>query len=113
VKNAMHLKALMRNLSKEYKVPAQAVLQNYMLERLLERISVSRYKDQFVIKGGFIITALAGIASRTTMDLDATVKALQLREQNLRTVFQEIISQDVGSNQSTGSGNEHIVMRRI
>jgi hypothetical protein len=60
---AMQLKAKIRNLALEKHIPAQAVLQNFMMERLLERVSVSQYKDQFVLKGGVLVAALVGISS--------------------------------------------------
>lgn len=59
MKNAMQLKAYVKNLAKEKKISAQIVLQNYMLERLLERISVSEYRDNFILKGGFLLVAMA------------------------------------------------------
>ena len=61
-----------KNLALKNKIPAQAVLQNFMLERLLERISVSKYKDIFILKGGMLIASMIGIGSRTTMDMDGT-----------------------------------------
>ena len=73
IKNAMSLKAYIKNKSIERNIPAQLVMQNYMLERLLERISISKYKNNFIIKGGFLISSIFGIDSRTTMDLDTTV----------------------------------------
>lgn len=73
-RNAMSLKALINNIAKENKISAQSVLQTYMLERLLERISVSEYKDNFILKGGMLISAMLGIDSRTTMDMDTTIK---------------------------------------
>lgn len=57
-RNAMSLKAIINNIAKENKVSAQSVLQTYMLERLLERISISKYKDNFIIKGGMLISAM-------------------------------------------------------
>lgn len=70
---AMQFKARIKNLALKNHVSAQSVLQNYMLERLLERISVSALKDRFVLKGGMLIASLVGIDSRTTMDMDATM----------------------------------------
>ena len=55
MKNAMQLKAIIKNMAKQKNISAQLVLQNYMLERLLERISVSKYRDNFILKGGFLI----------------------------------------------------------
>ena len=54
-RNPMSLKAIINNIAKENKVSAQSVLQTYMLERLLERISISKYKDNFILKGGMLI----------------------------------------------------------
>lgn len=67
--NTMSFKAIIKNIAKENKIAAQAVLQTYMLERLLERISISKYKDNFILKGGMLISAMLGIDSRTTMDI--------------------------------------------
>lgn len=88
--NIMSLKAKINNISKEKKVAPQSVLQTYMLERLLERISVSEYKDNFILKGGMLISAILGISSRSTMDMDATVKGFQLTEENVREILTEI-----------------------
>jgi predicted nucleotidyltransferase component of viral defense system len=87
---AMKLKAKINNLAKENKIPAQAVLQNYMLERLLERIALSKYKDKVILKGGMLIASMVGIDSRTTMDMDATLRGYPLSEELIRTAFTEI-----------------------
>ena len=60
MKNVMQLKAIVRNIAKEKRITAQLVLQNYMLERFLERVSVSDYQENFIIKGGFLIASLVG-----------------------------------------------------
>lgn len=74
----MQLKALLKDLSAKYGITPQATLQMYCLERLLDRIAVSRFRDHFVIKGGFLIASILGIGSRSTMDIDATVKGFPL-----------------------------------
>lgn len=74
MKNAMQLKAVVKNIAKEKKISAQLVLQNYMLERFLERVSVSEYRNNFIIKGGFLIASMVGLNSRATMDMDATTR---------------------------------------
>ena len=74
MKNAMQLKAQIKKLSKEKNISAQLVMQNYMLERLLERISLSQYKHNFILKGDFLISAIVGLDTRATMDLDTTIK---------------------------------------
>lgn len=87
---AMQLKARMKNLASNHHVSAQSVLQNFMLERLLERISSSNYKDMFILKGGMLIASLVGIDSRTTMDMDVTLRGYPLSEDKLHTALQEI-----------------------
>ena len=87
---AMQLKARIKNLAARNHIPAQAVLQNFMLERLLERISVSKYKNKVVLKGGMLISSMVGIHSRTTMDMDATLRGFALNEEAIREAFTEI-----------------------
>lgn len=91
MKNAMQLKAVVKNIAKEKKISAQLVLQNYMLERFLERVSVSDYQDNFIIKGGFLIASMIGLDSRATMDLDATIKRYPVSEDTLQKMIEEII----------------------
>lgn len=88
--NAMQLKALIKNIAKEKHISAQLVMQNFVLERLLERISVSRYQQNFILKGGFLIAAMVGLDTRATMDMDATIKGLPVNEQTIREMFDEI-----------------------
>lgn len=90
MKNAMQLKAIIKNLAKEKHISAQLVMQNFMLERLLERISVSEYQQNFILKGGFLIAAMVGLDTRATMDMDATIKGLTVNEQTVREMFEEI-----------------------
>ena len=94
-KNTMSLKATINNIAKENKVSAQSVLQTYMLERLLERISVSQYKDNFILKGGMLISAMLGIDSRTTMDIDTTIKGFELTKENVQNIMEEVCKIDL------------------
>lgn len=94
-KNVMSLKATVNNIAKKSKVSAQSVLQTYMLERLLERISVSKYKDNFILKGGMLISAMLGIDSRTTMDIDTTIKGFELTEENVKNIMEDVCSIDL------------------
>jgi predicted nucleotidyltransferase component of viral defense system len=87
---AMQLKDRIKNLALKNRVPAQAVLQNFMLERLLERISLSKYKDKLILKGGMLIASMVGINNRTTMDMDATLRGYPLSEITIREAFVEI-----------------------
>lgn len=75
-RNTNSFKAIINNIAKKDKIAAQAVLQTYMLERLLERISISKYRDNFILKGGLLISAMLGIDSRTTMVWIPRLKAL-------------------------------------
>lgn len=90
--NAMQLKAYIKKMATEKNISAQLVMQNYMLERLLERISVSRYKSNLILKGGFLISAIVGLDSRATMDLDTTIKGFDDTHDTVRGIFEEISS---------------------
>ena len=89
-KNPMQLKALIRNKAKENNISAQLVMQNYMMERLLERISLSEYKHNFILKGGFLIAAIVGLDTRATMDLDTTLKNYPLTHESISMIFENI-----------------------
>lgn len=84
MKNAMQLKAIMKKLAKENQISAQLVLQNYMLERFLERVSLSPYRDNYIIKGGFLISSMVGLNSRATMDMDATIKGYPVTQDSTK-----------------------------
>jgi len=88
----MQLKALIKKKSEENRITAQLVMQNYMMERLLERISLSKYKGNFILKGGFLIAAIVGLDSRATMDMDASIKGLTLNHESMQRIFKEICS---------------------
>lgn len=90
MKNAMQLKAFVKNLAKEKNISAQIVLQNYMLERLLERISASKYHDNFILKGGFLLAAMVGLDTRATMDMDATIKGLPVTKETISGMFSDV-----------------------
>lgn len=92
MKNAMQLKAAISKMAKEKHIPAQLVMQNYMLERLLERIAHSRYQGNFILKGGLLIASMVGLHSRATMDMDATIRNHPVNENSIKKMFEEIIS---------------------
>ena len=92
---AMSLKAKIRNLAKKKDISAQVVLQNYMFERFLERLSKSAYRDKFILKGGILIAALVGIDNRATMDMDTTIKNYPINVGSLRKAIKEICSINV------------------
>ena len=92
MKNAMQLKAHVNNMAKEAGIPTQALMQSYLLERLLERLSRSTWRDNIVIKGGVLISSLVGVSSRTTMDLDTTVRGFALTHDSAEKVFRDIMA---------------------
>lgn len=92
MKNAMQLKAIIKNIAKNKNISAALVLQNYMLERFLERVSLSRYHDNYIIKGGFLIASMVGLDSRATMDMDATTKGYPVNEEAIRKMVEDIIA---------------------
>ena len=98
MKNAMQLKALIKNFALDKEIMPQAVLQNYMLERLLERMSRSQYKDKFILKGGMLIAALIGIDIRTTMDMDATLKNMTLTKESVTKALNDIFTIQLSDN---------------
>lgn len=87
---AMSLKAKVRNIAKQKNIPAQVILQNYMFERLLVRLSVSTFKDKFVIKGGMLVASIVGLDNRATMDMDTTLKNLPLKPEAICNALQSI-----------------------
>ena len=88
--NAMSLKAKIRNIARQKNIPAQVVLQNYMFERLLVRLSASEYKDKFVLKGGMLVAAMVGLDNRATMDMDTTLKSLPLTPEAIHSALDNI-----------------------
>lgn len=92
---ATQLKALIRKISKDKKINAQILLRNYMLERLLERISMSKYKHNFILKGGMLIAAMVGINNRSTIDMDATIKGIPVSRETIKIIFDEILTVNV------------------
>jgi len=105
--NAMQFKAKIKNLALKNHIPAQAVLQNFMLERLLERISLSKYKDMVILKGGMLIASLVGISSRTTMDMDATLRGYPLSEETIREALSDICA--IQLDDEVTLGFDHVV----
>ena len=92
---AMSLKGRIRNYAKSNKIAAQVVLQNYMFECFLVRLSVSEYSEKFVVKGGLLIAAIVGLDTRSTMDLDTTIRNLPLTEEKIVEAITTICKIDV------------------
>ena len=92
IKTARQLKDLIRNLSREKSADAQLLMRNYMMERFLERISLSEYRDKFILKGGMLVAAMVGLDARSTMDLDATVKGANVNVDEIENLISAIVS---------------------
>lgn len=92
IKTSKQLKDLIRNLSKKNAADAQILMRNYMMERFLERISLSEYRDHFVLKGGMLVAAMVGLDTRSTMDMDATVKGFPVNEASVKDMVEKILA---------------------
>lgn len=95
INSPRQLKDLINNMAKKNNVTANSLLQNYMMERFLERISISPYKDNFILKGGFLISSIIGVDLRSTMDMDTTLKGLSVNRDTIENILNEIIAIDV------------------
>lgn len=98
IKNRDSLKAKASNLSNKTNIPNKYLIQNFMFEALLKRISVSKYKDKFIIKGGLLLSSIFGVNLRSTMDLDTTLKGLPLDKETITKVINDIININIGDN---------------
>ena len=92
INSPRQLKDWLRNKEKKDGIPANTLINYYMMERLLERIAASRYREMFIIKGGFLIASMIGVDLRSTMDLDTTVKGVVISEQTVRDMMTEIMA---------------------
>ena len=90
--NSMQLKAKLRNLSIEKNVDFNTLLRIYMYDRFVERLSNSKHSKNFVIKGGFYLSTLYGIESRSTMDIDTMFRNAKFDEKVLTNMFSDIIN---------------------
>ncbi len=90
------LKGQIRSFAEKRKLQPQEVLQMFLIERFLERLAKSSYKNIFILKGGFLISSMIGISERTTMDMDTTVTGINMEEDELERVIREILLIDVG-----------------
>jgi len=95
IKTATQLKAKIRNLSAGDSRKAQTLIRNYIMERFLARVALSRYRNNFILKGGMLVAAVVGLETRATMDIDTTVKSLKLDMENATEIIKEIIATEV------------------
>ena len=90
--NANSFKSKIKEIAKQKRILAQQVQQQYLLEQILKAIADSKYKDSFILKGGYLIGQIIGLDKRTTMELDVTLKGISLDEHTLMNIFNDIVS---------------------
>ena len=95
IKNARSLIDKSRTLAVKYNVTVNEILQNYMFERILERLSISKYKNNFILKGGMLLSSIMGIDTRTTMDMDTCIKGINLTDEKLYEVLNEVLNIEI------------------
>ena len=96
--SAQSVKDKLKNISREKNVDFNSVMRFYTYDRFVERLSKSKYKDNFILKGGFYLSKLFGLDNRSTMDIDTAIRKTKFTEENLIVMINEIISIDVGDN---------------
>ncbi|UJL45832.1 nucleotidyl transferase AbiEii/AbiGii toxin family protein [Virgibacillus sp. NKC19-16] len=92
MKSSRQLKDLIKNMAKEKDINSQILLRNYMLERLLERIALSDFRNNFILKGGMLVAAIVGVDMRSTIDMDATMKGFPLTKESIQRAINIILS---------------------
>ncbi|MBQ9325847.1 MAG: nucleotidyl transferase AbiEii/AbiGii toxin family protein [Clostridia bacterium] len=95
IRTATQLKAKVRNLSGSDSNKALMLIRNYFMQRFLERIAQSEYRDHFILKGGMLVASLVGLNTRATMDIDTTVKAVSLSQEDAIQMMKRIITVDI------------------
>ena len=96
--SAQAVKDKLRNISKEKNVDFNSVMRFYMYDRFVERLSKSEYKDNFILKGGFYLSALFEINNRSTMDIDMAIRQTEFTKENLVKMIDDIINIDINDN---------------
>ncbi|MDW7656942.1 MAG: nucleotidyl transferase AbiEii/AbiGii toxin family protein [Bacillota bacterium] len=92
IRTSRQLKALVRNRSNGDSTKAQIIIRNYVMERFLERLSLSIYREKLILKGGLLVSAIVGIENRSTMDIDATVVNFPLSLNDAKKIVEEVIT---------------------
>ena len=96
MKTPEQLKGIIRSMAEKKNLRAQEVLQMFLFERIIDRLAGSDYQKNFILKGGLLISSMLGISERTTMDMDTTVRGIQMDEAEITEVVKKILSIDVG-----------------
>lgn len=84
-----------KQLAKESGLTQLELYQRFMFERILERISVSKYNENFILKGGLLLSAMLGLNSRSTRDMDISIKGIDVSRENMLGILNEILSIDI------------------
>lgn len=98
IKTSRQLKDLIRNMAKGDSGKSQLLIRNYAMERFLERLVLSKYKDNFILKGGMLVSAMVGLDNRATMDIDTTIQNFPLDCENAKQIVEEIASITIDDN---------------
>ncbi len=93
--NKDSLKAKAKNVAQKYNLDSRYIIQYVMFESLIRRISISKYKENIIIKGGFLLSSIFGFNQRSTMDMDATLKGMNLNKENVLNIIKDIIAIDI------------------
>lgn len=84
------IKGRIKNVAKKNNADARSLMRLYAMERFLDRLSHSKYRDNFIIKGGILVTAMVGVAHRSTMDIDASIRNTNLSAADAEKIVAEI-----------------------
>ena len=95
MKTAEQIKGAIRNISKKTGVNPNSLLQMCLFEGILEKLSKSKYSENFILKGGLLISSLIGVDMRSTMDMDITLRGIPLNEISIRKILNEILAIEI------------------
>lgn len=98
IKTSRQLKDKVRNMARGDSAKAQLLIRNYGMERFLERVSLSEHRDNFILKGGMLVSALVGLENRATMDIDTSIRNMPLDTIAAKAMVEEIIAVPVDDN---------------
>jgi predicted nucleotidyltransferase component of viral defense system len=97
VKTSEQIKGAVRNISKKTGVNPNSLLQMCLFEGILEKLSKSKYKENFILKGGLLISSLIGVNMRSTMDMDTTIKGIPVNKESISKIVNEILEIEIDS----------------
>jgi predicted nucleotidyltransferase component of viral defense system len=89
------VRARIQNKSRESGIPADVLYRRYLLERFIARIAASEHRDSIIIKGGMLLSAIAGIDMRATRDLDTTIRGNRLTIADFEKIVKDVIAAKV------------------